>query len=91
MEVRFKIDDKFVNKLAHILGLRNAGDVTREALTLLNWAADELKNNRIILSATPDYKDFHRLIMTSEKGKQSELIITCPKCGHKIELKIREK
>ncbi len=63
MEVRFKTDDEFINKLAQTLGLKSANEVTREALTLLNWAANEVKNNRVILSADPEGKDVHRLVM----------------------------
>ena len=63
MEVRFRTDEKFINDLAQAIGVKNASDVTREALTLLNWAIHEVRANRVILSATPDGKDFHRLVM----------------------------
>jgi hypothetical protein len=63
MEVRFKTEDEFMDKLAKTLGLKSASEVTREALTLLNWAANEVKNDRVILSSSPDGKDVHRLVM----------------------------
>lgn len=62
MEVRFKTDDNFMRNLQNILGLKNASEVTREALTLLNWIADEVKHGRIILSSTKDLKEMHRLV-----------------------------
>lgn len=63
MEVRFKTDNEFMESLAKALGVKNASDVTKEALTLLRWAINEKKAGRIILSSSPDLKDIHRLVM----------------------------
>ena len=60
-EVRFNVDEEFMKRLADQLQEENASEVAREALTLLKWAADEVKAGRVILSAQPDGKDVQRL------------------------------
>jgi hypothetical protein len=63
-EVRVAIDANFLKNLQARLGLKKSSDVTRVALSLLDWASDEASHDRTILSATKDGKDIHRLVMT---------------------------
>jgi hypothetical protein len=55
-EVRFQIPDDVINGLRAKIGVASNTDVAREALTLLNWAADERRKGRVILSADPEMK-----------------------------------
>jgi len=50
MEIRFKVNDSFMGDLKKTLGLKNAAEVTHEALLLLTWAVKEVKQNREIVS-----------------------------------------
>lgn len=63
-EVRVSVDSEFLKGLQNRLGLSKSTDVTRVALTLLDWASEEAAHNRMILSTTRDGKDVHRLVMT---------------------------
>jgi hypothetical protein len=60
-EVRFVVDEDFLKSLQEKLGQTKTTDVAKTALTLLNWAADEAKNGRFILSSKPDGTEVHRL------------------------------
>ena len=51
-ELRFQIDDDFLDKLKEKLGTTKPTDVARDALTLLNWAVDEKRAGRDIASAS---------------------------------------
>ncbi|HJS18997.1 MAG TPA: hypothetical protein VJ785_09610 [Anaerolineales bacterium] len=67
MEVRIKVDDEFMKDLKKQLGNATATDVTVDALTLLNWAVEEAKAGRVILSAERDGTDVHQLAMPALK------------------------
>lgn len=71
-EVRVSVDSEFLKDLQDRLGLSKSTDVTRVALTLLDWASGEVADNRMILSTTKDGKDVHRLVMT-ELNKLNKL------------------
>lgn len=62
-EVRFMVDASYLKQLQEKLGVDRATDVARSALTLLNWAAGEVKNGRLILSSSENGQDVHRLVM----------------------------
>ena len=51
-EVRFNVDDKFLENLQKSLNTTKTTDVVREALTVLNWAVNEKSQGREILSGT---------------------------------------
>ena len=51
MELRFQVDDEYIKNLRAKLGYSSNTDLARDALTLLNWAADESEQGRVILSA----------------------------------------
>jgi len=60
---RVSIDDRFVRQLQELFGDESPAQLTGDALTLLNWAANEVKNGRTIFSAKSDATDIHRLAM----------------------------
>lgn len=60
-----QIDNEFVGNLQKELKVQKATDVVREALTILNWAVQERKKNRTILSANTQGKEVVRLAMPS--------------------------
>ncbi len=60
---RVSIDDDFMKQLQSTLNTDNASKVTEDALTLLNWAANEVKSGRTILSANSEGKDVQKLAM----------------------------
>jgi len=63
-DIRVKVDDDFIEPLRELLGLKSNADVVQEALTLLNWAADEtLGRDRVILSSNRDGERMERLAM----------------------------
>jgi hypothetical protein len=63
MEIRVEVDDEFAKNLQDKLGTKKATDIARAALTLLNWAVDEVSQGRVILSRDRDGNDLHRLAM----------------------------
>jgi len=65
MEIRLNVDDSFMKELQNKLGQKKATQLTLDALTLLNWAASEVKDGRKILSASGSGEDIHALVMPS--------------------------
>jgi hypothetical protein len=64
-EVRFQIDDSFLENLQKKLGTSKSTDVAREALTLLNWAVGEKVAGRDVASADDDGQIHAKLAMPS--------------------------
>ncbi len=62
--IHVQIDDALIDHLKEALGLSQNTDVIQEALTMINWAAEEKAKGRSILSANPDGSDVVRLAMT---------------------------
>ncbi len=64
-EVRFQVDDAYLQTIKDRLGERNAKntDLVRDALTILSWAAEERSKGRYILSSERDGSDVGRLVM----------------------------
>jgi hypothetical protein len=63
-EVRFQVDDEFLENLQKKLGTTRSTDVARDALTLLNWAVNEKAEGRDIAS-TEDGSIHAKLAMPS--------------------------
>jgi len=63
MEVRFTVDEDFIKRLQDSTGEKKVTDVTRDALTLLDWAVNEVQNGRVILSSDQSGSSVHRLAM----------------------------
>jgi hypothetical protein len=61
-EIRAKVNKKFMDELRSSLGANTSTEVIREALTLLKWAIEEVRGERMIFSATEDGSDIHRLV-----------------------------
>jgi hypothetical protein len=62
MELRVNVDDDFVKKLQDSLKAKTP-DIAKSALTLLNWAVDEVSKGRVILSTDEKGEQVHRLAM----------------------------
>lgn len=62
MELRVNIDDSFVQNLQDSLKAKTP-EVAKSALTLLNWAVEEVKKGRVILSTDENGGDVHKLAM----------------------------
>ena len=62
-EVRVAIDSNFLKKLENRLGISKSTDLARVALSLLDWASEEAKEGRLILSTDNQGKQAHRLVM----------------------------
>ena len=67
MEVRLNIDDAFLKNMQEKMGgTPKATDITRDALTIFNWAVEEAAKGRTVLSVNKATgEDVHRLIMPS--------------------------
>jgi len=65
MEVRLTLDDDLMNKMMKKTGTSKATDLTKEAMTLLDWAINEAAAGRVILSTDSDGSDVQRLAMPS--------------------------
>ena len=62
-EVRVAIDAAFLKNLENKLGITKSTDLTKVALSLLDWASEEAKDGRLILSTDNEGKNAHRLVM----------------------------
>jgi len=69
-EIRVAVDKEFLEALQKRLGVSRATEVARSALTLLDWAATETQNGRVILSSTEKGSDVHRLVMPELSTKK---------------------
>lgn len=67
-EVRFVVDEDFLRELQEKLGQSKTTDVAKTALTLLNWAAEEARDGRVVLSSKPDGSDVHKLAVPGVPG-----------------------
>ena len=63
MEIRVTVDDEFAKDLQYKLGTQKSTEIARAALTLLNWAVDEVSKGRAIFSGNSDAKELHKLAM----------------------------
>jgi hypothetical protein len=64
VEVRLNIDDAFIKGLEEKVGRPlNANDLIRDALTMFNWAIQDVASGRVIVSTNAAGEDVHRLTM----------------------------
>lgn len=88
MEIRFKISKSFMKNLCRILNTEDPLHVVKEALAILNWAVDEIKNGRVILSGDPKLNNLKQIKI----GSLTEDITSdirpvrffCSKCGKEL-------
>lgn len=72
MELRLNVDDNFIKKLEKDLNYKKATQVAADALTLLNWAVNEIKAGRVILSSDNNGESLKRLAMPSFESLQAQ-------------------
>jgi hypothetical protein len=65
MEVRMKINDKFVDELKQQTGITSTTQLTTEAFTFLKWAVSEARKGRVIVSANEDGSEEREIVMPS--------------------------
>ncbi len=63
MELRLTLDDDLVKEMMAKTGSSKATDLTKEALTMMHWAIDEVAAGRVILSTDPKGGSVQRLAM----------------------------
>jgi len=73
-EIRFQIDDAFLQNLQMKLVKATSTDLARDALTLLNWAVTEKSQGREIASITKDGSVYAKLAMPSLDRVQFERV-----------------
>lgn len=65
MEVRLTLDDDIMRSMMKKSGVTKATELTKEAMTLLNWAISEAAQGRVILSTNSKGSEVQRLAMPS--------------------------
>lgn len=68
VRVTVDVERSVMDGLKQRLGIALSKDVIQEALTMINWAAEEKMKGRAILSATEDGEDVVRLAMECLKA-----------------------
>lgn len=61
MEIRLVLDDEQMEVLKSRLRTKSTADVIKEGLGLLDWATDEVGQNRVIISVGDDGSDPKRI------------------------------
>lgn len=70
-EIRFTVDEKFINGLKKDTGIDKATQLTSDALTLLKWAVGEVKKGRVLISTDEHGSDARKIVMpVLEMAKQ---------------------
>ena len=68
VEVFVRVERSVMTALKERLGLELSTEVVQEALTMINWAADEKMKGRVILSATEEGFEVVQLAMECLKA-----------------------
>lgn len=69
-EIRFTVDEKFIEGLKKDTGIDKASQLTNDALTLLKWAVGEVKSGRVLISTDENGGDAKKIVMpTLEMAK----------------------
>lgn len=64
MEIRLSVDDGFLKGIQETVGGQaKVTDLTRDALTIFNWAVREAAAGRVVLSTNASGEEIHRLVM----------------------------
>ncbi len=64
-EIRLTIDDQFFNDVKRAVGIEKTSQLTNEALTLIKWAATEVREGRVITTSNPDGSDARKIVIPS--------------------------
>ncbi len=75
-EVRFTVDEDFLDELGERLDQSKATDIVRTALTLLDWVSNEAIHGREILSADENSNKFYRLAMPELSRARAKAPVT---------------
>ena len=62
-EIKVLVGSNFLKTLEKRLSLTNHTDVIKAALTLLNWASEEVGSGRMVVSTDVEGKTVRRLVM----------------------------
>lgn len=62
-EVKFAIDSCYLKNLKKRLGIHSSTELTRSAMTLLDWVSGEINEGRVILTTDANGGQIHRLEM----------------------------
>ena len=65
MEIRLKINDKFIEGLKEQTGITSTTQLTTEAFTFLKWAVNESQKGRVIVSEDQDGTEEKEVVMPS--------------------------
>ncbi len=65
MEIRTSIDKDFIQGLKKASGKKSSSEITRDALALYDWALEEVKQGRLIVSSDQKGSNIQRLVMPS--------------------------
>jgi hypothetical protein len=72
-EIRFTVDEKFIDGLKKDTGIDKASQLTNDALVLLKWAVSEVKNGRVLISTDQNGGDAKRIVMPALEMAKSQL------------------
>lgn len=62
-EIRFSVDQKFMDSLKRDTGEEKATKLTSDALILLKWLVGEVRKGRIIMTTDEEGKDVRKVVM----------------------------
>lgn len=62
-EIRFTVDEKFINGLRKDTGIEKATQLTSDALILLKWAVGEVKKGRVLITTDENGFDARKIVM----------------------------
>ncbi len=72
-EIRFTVDEKFIDGLKKDTGIDKASQLTNDALVLLKWAVGEVKSGRVLISTDQNGGDAKRIVMPALEMAKSQL------------------
>jgi hypothetical protein len=70
-EIRLEVNKEYLDELKSETGVEKTTQLTSEALALLKWAVNEIKNGRVLVSTDENGKDMRRIVMPSLERARS--------------------
>ncbi len=71
-EIRFTVDEDFINKLKKDTGVDKATKLMSDALIFLQWAVTETKDGRVLISTDEKGGDPRRIVMPTLEHAKSK-------------------
>lgn len=62
-EIKFTVNEKFIEGLKNDTGIDKASQLTNDALTLFKWAVREVKSGRVLISIDHKGEDAKKIVM----------------------------